>query len=780
MYMSFGNRSFGKKIRVMLKFAFQVYKRKFAKPLVTAHGEWSDRKGILIAVTDANGILQLGEIAPLPWFGSETLEEAIEFCQSLGSEFNENLVIPNHLPCCQFAFESARSPLAPLAKGGIRKDLGSKIPLGKGDLGGSIAGLLAAGSTALEEWQDLYITGTRSFKWKIGVDEIELELKTFQQLCDLIPNDAKLRLDANAGLTLPQAKQWLEQCDRNPKIEYLEQPLGIHEFDTMLQLSRDYKTPIALDESIATYSHLEDCYHQGWRGIFVIKPAIAGAPSQLRKFCKKHNLDLVFSSVFETPIGRDAGLKLAQELGTRRALGYGTDRFSDQTFGKAIGILEKDAGTFLVQFWQAIVENRPVFFGNPDWGRSDLDRFEQIVETYDESLVNGFDLNQTKPTTRICIPTGGTSGKLKFAVHTWETLSASVYGMQEHFKLGQISSWRTAPQPPILGEPEIIMSPQNWRLGGLFQNCELGGQINSFCTLPLHHVSGFMQYFRSHLTQGQFIVWDWKQLEKGEFPEIAIDSFFLSLVPTQFQRLINQPKLREFKTILLGGAPAWESLLTIAREKQLPIALTYGMTELASQIATLLPQEFLSGNNSSGKPLPHIQIPPSRKGSASRAPLPESPSPNPKPLQIQSKSQMLTYYPIPLKAQNSDFFLTDDLGYLDPDGYLHIIGRTSDKIITGGENVYPSEIEALIRATGLVQDICVLGLPDETWGQRVVAACVAKGYVAKEVVPKELWQGSPQQYPKQWIALPELPRNAQGKLDRLQLLQLIQIHLAKI
>ncbi len=743
----------------MLKFAFQTYARSFATPIVTAHGSWSVRQGILIAITDANGVLRLGEIAPLPWFGSETLEEAIGFCESLGDSFSEDRVIPNHLPCCQFAFESAIQTNRPPApnSGGAEPKISSQSPPELGDLGvgspgfesnRSIAALLPAGSKALEDWKALYEKGSRTFKWKIGVAKIASELKLFQQLCDAIPQDAKLRLDANAGLDLSQAKQWLDLCDLNSKIEYLEQPLGIQDFDSMLQLSREYKTPIALDESIATYSQLEDCYNLGWRGIFVIKPAIAGTPSQLKDFCKTRNLDLVFSSVFETSIGRDAGLRLAQELGTSRALGYGTDRYFDRTLGEPIGILEKDSGAFLVQFWRTIVENRPVFFGNPDWGRSDRDRFAELIATYDDSEIP--EPNPQTHKTRICIPTGGTSGQLKFAVHTWETLSASVRGMQEHFKL-------TLKLTPTQGSH--VMSPQNWGLGGE----ELGGQINSFCTLPLHHVSGFMQYFRSYLTQGQFIVWDWKELEKGNFPDLAIDHFFLSLVPTQLQRLIDQPKLQQFKTILLGGAPAWESLLTIARAKRLPIALTYGMTETASQISTLLPEAFLSGHSSSGQPLPHIKI------------LPLS------PLQIQSKSQMLTYYPLPQNPQTGAF-LTDDRGYLDPDGHLHILGRTSDKIITGGENIYPTEVEALIRATGLVQDICVLGRPDDTWGQIVLAVYVNKTPKPPKlgvgggspVVSKANWPGSPAQYPKQWIELPVLPRNAQGKLDRTQLLNLIQ------
>jgi O-succinylbenzoate synthase len=99
----------------------------------------------------------------------------------------------------------------------------------------------------------------------------------------------------------------------------------------MLELSRQYSTPLALDESVATLAQLQNCYEQGWRGIFVIKPAIAGFPSQLRQFCQTHPIDAVFSSVFETAIGRTTGLSLAAELtSSDRAVGFGVSHwFSD-------------------------------------------------------------------------------------------------------------------------------------------------------------------------------------------------------------------------------------------------------------------------------------------------------------------------------------------------------------------------------------------------------------------------------------------------------------------
>jgi O-succinylbenzoate synthase len=217
------------------------------------------------------------------------------------------------------------------------------------------SGLLPAGKTALSALQMLWLQGFRTFKWKIGVAAIEEELKVFQQLVKAMDNlgdrkKALLRLDANGGLNYSQAETWLQTCDNvleipdfSVKIEFLEQPLSVPQFDEMLALSAVYKTPIALDESVANLDRIQECYDQGWRGIFVIKPAICGSPSQLRKFCQTHNIDTVFSSVFETQIGRQAALNLATELSLNsRALGFGTDDWFD----------DKNQETWLKHLWQ--------------------------------------------------------------------------------------------------------------------------------------------------------------------------------------------------------------------------------------------------------------------------------------------------------------------------------------------------------------------------------------------------------------------------------------------
>lgn len=696
----------------MFKVSFQPYSRSFSIPLKTAHGIWSVRAGIIVALMDEQGRVGLGEIAPLPWFGSETMEAATRFLTELGGVIEDWRTVPDSLPCCQFAFEMA----APVFKA---EDDSKGLERQK-DLRTLFAGLLPTGASALTQWKVLYESGVRSFKWKIGTGEIADELDLFKQLCKSLPHDALLRLDANGGLSLAGARQWLEECDRQHCVEFLEQPLGIEQFDDLLSLSHNFRTLLALDESIATYTQLEECYARGWRDVFVIKPAIAGYPSRLKKFCAQHSIDRVFSSVFESPVGFQNALQVANLIGSDRALGFGTARHLEgmEPVGN-IEICEKDPIEFLVKFWGAIASNHHLFLRNPNAPATHV--LSPVPAPYPSPQIS------TQIT--INIPTSGTTHQPKFATHTLNTLSNSVHATQHHFQTQR---------------------------------------INCLCVLPLHHVSGLMQHLRSHLTQGQLLIWDWKKLENGDLPDVQLETMYLSLVPTQLQKLIHRPELQRFKAILIGGAPPWNSLLQRARTQNLPIALTYGMTETASQIATLTPDEFRSGNNSVGsvgKPLPHVSIEirddrgilckPGETGNIS----------------IYATSRMLGYFP---NLDRDSSFQPDDLGYLDNDGYLHIVGRSSDKIITGGENVYPSEIEATIRSIAPVQDLCVIGVDDETWGQVIVAV-----YVGDSLLDINLDQALSKslptfKHPKHWIRVVAIPRNALGKIDRPSLLQLIQ------
>ncbi|MEH2442199.1 2-succinylbenzoate--CoA ligase [Nostoc sp.] len=401
-------------------------------------------------------------------------------------------------------------------------------------------------------------------------------------------------------------------------------------------------------------------------------------------------------------------------------------------------LAEREPIRFLASFIAACAASCPVFLCNPDWGTQEWQQVFDLVKpdiilgigNGEWGIGNGNNYQCPMPN-HIMIPTGGSSGQMKFAIHTWETLTASVQGFTEYFQLKQ---------------------------------------VNSFCMLPLYHVSGLMQFIRSFTTGGKLVIQGFKDVESGKIFNIKQSEYFISLVPTQLQRLLQNPELTEwlsqFNTVLLGGAPAWNELLEKARFHRIRLAPTYGMTETASQIATLKPDDFLSGKISSGQILPHAKVTiRNHQGEI----LNSNQIGN---ITIHAQSLALGYYPI--TRENQANFQVDDLGFLDDRGHLNIVGRNSDKIITGGENVYPTEIESAIQATQMVADICVIGIPDKHWGQALTAIYIPKKSDISALKIQTLLKDKLSKFkiPKYWIPQQNLPRNSQGKINRQQLQQI--------
>lgn len=422
-------------------------------------------------------------------------------------------------------------------------------------------------------------------------------------------------------------------------------------------------------------------------------------------------------------------------------------------------LVERQPVNFLASFIAAISAQCPIFICNPEWQNQE---WQQVFNLVQPDLIWGEDIqenlklikSQTLTEDRlfipdsqispIMIPTGGTSGKIKFAIHTWETLAASARGFQQYFQLNQ---------------------------------------VNSVCVLPLYHVSGLMQFIRCFSSNGKLVILPFRQLEnslqessqKINYQKYNIDpsNFFISLVPTQLQRLLQISDfsrwLSQFKTVLLGGAPAWDELLSKARYHNIPIALTYGMTETASQIATLKPEDFFQGKLGCGQIMPHAKVHISNEKKYKLNPDKIG------KINIDAQSLFLGYYPY-IRDKN-ETLKVDDLGFLDEYGYLHVMGRDSNKIITGGENVYPLEVESAIRATKMVSDVCVIGIADKLWGQAVTAIYVPR-YVDISISELKIQlqvKISKFKIPKHWISVSSLRRNSQGKIDR-QKLQEIVVH----
>ncbi|OHE89219.1 MAG: o-succinylbenzoate synthase [Verrucomicrobia bacterium RIFCSPLOWO2_12_FULL_64_8] len=329
------------------KLAFRRYRLPFRGALRTAHGPWAEREGILIRTEDEAGRTGYGEVAPIPWFGTETVEEAEEVLGKLAGDVDDATVesIPERLGCVRFALASAlggvgriaHNPPSPAGERRVKDDAPnhSRHP---------VAALLPAGKAVLAAADKALEQGYVALKWKVGVHDAADEWGVLDDLLARLPAHVKLRLDANGAWNSRLAAKWLERCAERP-VEFVEQPCfagasqgPAHQRktdDILLGLANDYPTPIALDESVTGMASLREWLGRGWRGVVVVKPALAGPPAAVLALLENHRADAVFSSALETAVGGRAALQVAFSYqGPRpRALGFGVaPLFTDARF----------------------------------------------------------------------------------------------------------------------------------------------------------------------------------------------------------------------------------------------------------------------------------------------------------------------------------------------------------------------------------------------------------------------------------------------------------------
>lgn len=225
----------------------------------------------------------------------------------------------------------------------------------------------------------------------------------------------------------------------------------------------------------------------------------------------------------------------------------------------------------------------------------------------------------------------------------------------------------------------------------------------------------------------------------------------VSLVPTMLARLTDRPAPGSLRAALLGGASAAPSLVARARAAGWPVLPTYGMSETCAQVCTQrLGHERETGV---GPPIPGVQVR-IEEGH----------------VEVRSPTLMLGYLDDPSPIRDG-WYRTGDVGLLDEEGHLHVRGRADDTLITGGENVDPSEVEAALLTHPRIEEACVLGLPDPEWGQQIVAMIAGSATPSPDEVRTHL-RGllAPFKHPKVVRAVGSLPRLPSGKVDRLRVL----------
>lgn len=236
----------------------------------------------------------------------------------------------------------------------------------------------------------------------------------------------------------------------------------------------------------------------------------------------------------------------------------------------------------------------------------------------------------------------------------------------------------------------------------------------------------------------------------------------LSLVPTMLALALDaQPDWRapsHLRALLLGGAAASPRLLARAAQRRLPIVITYGCTETCSQVVvTPYAQRFDPAGSGAGRPLPGVELRVDDGRILVRGPM-----------------RMAGYLGEP-PLDPAAWFDTGDLGALDADGQLHLHARRSDLIVSGGDNVYPLEVERVLEDAPGVAAAAVFGVPDETWGQLVAAALVTdERWPGDEALADHLVErlASPKR-PRRLVRVQALPVTPAGKPDRAALAALI-------
>ena len=305
-------------------FSYKSYNRPFVKSLRTANGIWAAREGIFLKLESADRVA-IGEVAPIPEFGTESLELAQAFITSLeiqSLEALKALEIPASLPCCAFAFSSI-----------IKQLTNTSTPVDNAQL--PVAALLPSGSEMPGVFIKKQSLGFRTFKWKIGVEALDLEFGRLQSVIEQISEGAVFRLDANGSLSKTDLEHWLRLCQPyKSKIEFFEQPLAVGQETDMASLSKHYGIPIALDESLNGPSGVPWFVPGTWAGPLVIKPCLLGNVDLQLKRYKKLPQQLVVSSSFESSVGLLECLRIALSCEARRyALGVDTRSAFNDGYG---------------------------------------------------------------------------------------------------------------------------------------------------------------------------------------------------------------------------------------------------------------------------------------------------------------------------------------------------------------------------------------------------------------------------------------------------------------
>ena len=662
------------------------------------------RESVIVELTRPSGAIGYGEAAPLaPADSIGTVLRALA----------DSRVVS---PSARFALETAELDAFARERG---------VPIAT-LLGDSVDALPCA--VVVDTVAEALATTARTLKIKVGANG---DLDRIRAISAAVPH-ATLRIDANRTWPRETVRDRLAALADLP-IEFVEEPcVDAH---TLV----DLPLPIALDESLA------DGVDFTRASAVVLKPSLLGGFARCHELAARaraRGLAVIVTHGLEGPVGTAACAVLALALGGDRAAGLAPHGALDawelpvpQLQGEVVrSIAAPGLGIDVAALEDALVALRDPLSLDTRHRTTRRDRCIVATPAVDTIETIHAALDERRPIA---------------LVHARATAAEQQRQrtLVEHAELdeGEVVLFTSGSTGTARG---VVLSRDALIAATEASAAHLGWHDDDrwLLALSMAHAGGLAVVVRCLAARRPLV------LAEGSLADALARCTLASLVPTQLAQLLDDPAWcppPQLRAILLGGAAAPPSLLAAAAARGVPFLATYGMTESFGQVATA-PLARAGRPATLLVPLPNVVL---EAGTRS----------DPKPIRVRAPSLARRYLdgePI------APVFTTADLGFLDA-GALHVVGRADDMIITGGENVYPQLVEAVLTATPGVRAACAFGVDDDRWGQRVVAALAVDPTF--DLTPAlERWHAElpPHALPREIATVAALPISPNGKLDR--------------
>jgi fatty-acyl-CoA synthase len=368
----------------------------------------------------------------------------------------------------------------------------------------------------------------------------------------------------------------------------------------------------------------------------------------------------------------------------------------------------------------------------------------------------------------------------------WVALGPAPAGWHRWDEIGAMEA--AGPQPGGLEAPNLLCytsgsagPPKGVVLtqGGLFWNAvnsahmhDLTSADRVLTTLPMFHVGGLNIQTLPALHAGATVVLHARFDASATIEAMERERITLAvLVPAQLTAMMEQPRwtaadLSSARLIAIGSTIVPRSLIERVGERGLRVVQVYGSTETCPIATYVRTEDAVRKAGSAGLPALHCEVRvvdiedrhlgPGRDGE----------------ILVRGPNVMRGYWNAPeatAEALRGGWYHTGDIGHFDSEGYLHVVARKHDMIISGGENIYPAELESILLECPRISEACVVGQPDERWGEAVLAVVVLKpGMHMTEADVAALFAGRVARYkqPRRVCFMDALPRTALGKVAR--------------